>query len=365
MCTDTDTMICNKIGNKKPPVLYNNNNLASDKIDTIILGGGGYLGVLYFGLIKLLDTEQLYSNIKCVYGVSVGAIFALLIILKYSYNDALKLLDNDFDLSKFINFNGGDILNLPVNYGLVEPTYIEQSIKSILEKHSLNPYITLEDLYNYTGVEFNLGVTLALQNKFQIINHITRPDLPVWLAIRMSANIPIIFNPVKDHIFNDFVYDGGHLNNNPIKYYLDTIFNPITRDAYTQTEDENIIEINSKAQNANELSETCIIPQTQYKYRMNFICIDLKLNRMPNIISFDDLNNIKFIDYLTSIINKYTYNQDSYKPKYQKYILSINCNQFHELAEMPLNISTDKIKEICDNAYDIIHNYYINTLRNT
>ena len=411
--------------NSTKPILYNNNDLASDTIDTIILSGGGYLGIIYFGLIKLLDSKNLYSGIKRVYGVSVGSIFALLIILKYKYTDAIGLLETDFDVTKFITFNSKDIFNLPETYGLTEPVYIEQCVKSVLEKTGLSPYITMDDLYNHTGIEFNLGVTLAMQNKYVLINHITRPDLPVWLAIRMSANLPIIFNPVRDTVFNDFVYDGGHLNNNPIKYYLESVYKPVLCEMSTQTDEpetnsNDCSNINNKTceldaktpsdnQQNNDNTPIILPPSLKLsyipkgcdnetfdvslgckrildptavplhragdsmpvhtvhkmplkKYKMNFICIDLKINRMQCVQSVTDLDKITLIDYLLSIISKFTYNQDAYKPKYMQYMLSIDCAQFPELLEIPFTASNAKIKEICEKNYEIIYMYYNNLL---
>ena len=364
---ETDILLKN--GNKShnsylsPPITYKNNDLASDTIDTVILSGGGYLGILYFGLIKLLDTENMYHGIKRVYGVSVGSIFALLIILKYSYADAMLLLETEFDVSKFITINTKDIFNLTETFGLSEPTYIEQSVKTILEKAGLSPYVTMEDLYNHTGIEFNLGVTLALQNKYVLINHITRPDLPVWLAIRMSANLPIIFNPVRDTIFNDLVYDGGHLNNNPIKHYLDSAYTykkPVVCDAYTQTEEinENDCEIETV------VLKPCNKPSSK-KYRMNFICIDLKINRMQSVLGACDLDTVSLMDYLLAIISKFTYNQDSYKAEYKPYMLSIDCSQFPELAQIPFTASNQKIKEICEQGFCMINDYYRGLMINT
>lgn len=347
------------------PILYNNNDLASDVIDTVILSGGGYLGILYFGLIKLLDTENMYHGIKRVYGVSVGSIFALLIILKYTYADAIGLLETEFDVSKFITINTKDIFNLAETFGLSEPTYIEQSVKTILEKAGMSPYVTMEDLYNHTGIEFNLGVTLALQNKYVLINHNTRPDLPVWLAIRMSTNLPIIFNPVRDRIFNDLVYDGGHLNNNPIKHYLDSAYTykkTVVCDACTQTE-----EINEPNDCEIELSTAAPIPTklNVKKYKMNFICIDLKMNRMQSVLGECDLANVTLMDYLVAIISKFTYNQDSYKAEYKPYMLSIDCSQFPELSQIPFTASNQKIKEICEQGFSIINEYYHGLMNNT
>lgn len=381
---------CNKI-----PILYNNNNLASDTIDTIILSGGGYLGIIYFGLIKLLDSKNLYPGIKHVYGVSVGCIFALLIILKYTYADAIKLLEMEFDVTKFVTINTKDIFNLPETFGLTEPVYIEQCVKAVLERSGLSPYITMEDLYNHTGIEFNLGVTLAIQNKYALINHITRPDLPVWLAIRMSANLPIIFNPVKDTVFNDFVYDGGHLNNNPIKHYLDSVYpykKTVLCDVSTQTEEaSNSEETNNDLKQTIEMHTACtglyaqcnstdVTPNSHSpgvglkfsvsgkkifinnlnakKYKMNFICIDLKINRMQCSTGTNDLDKITLMDYLVSIISKFTYNQDSYKLEFQPYMLNIDCGQFPELAQIPFTASNEKIKEICEAGYELIHDYY-------
>ena len=238
----------------------------------------------------------------------------------------------------------------------------------------------MEDLYTHTGIEFNLGVTLAMQNKYVLINHITRPDLPVWLAIRMSANLPIIFSPVRDTVFNDFVYDGGHLNNNPIKCYLDSAYTfkkLIVCDASTQTNEPETnpdtntntnTNINNKtydpgAEKSDGNQQTYASNQIIYKmplkkYKMNFICIDLKINRMQCVQGGNDLDKITLMDYLVSIISKFTYNQDSYKSKYMQYMLSIDCTQFPELLDIPFTASNTKIKEICASGYDIMNHYY-------
>ena len=187
----------------------------------------------------------------------------------------------------------------------------------------------------------------------------------------MSANLPIIFSPVKDTVFNDFVYDGGHLNNNPIKYYLESVYKHVLCEVSTQTDEPDTntninnktYEQNAEKSGSEQSQQTYDSNQIRYKiplkkYKMNFICIDLKINRMQCVQWGNDLDKITLMNYLLSIISKFTYNQDAYKPKYMQYMLSIDCAQFPELLEIPFTASNTKIKEICESGYDIIHDYY-------
>ena len=75
-----------------------------------------------------------------------------------------------------------------------------------------------------------------------------------------------------------------------------------------------------------------------------------------------ELEKITLMDYLVAIISKFTYNQDSYKSKYQQYLLNIDCSQFPELIQIPFTASNEKIKEICEQGYTLINKYYMDLL---
>ena len=335
---------------------YRQYDLSSDKIDSLILSGGGYLGILYLGLIKLMEKYNLIADIKYIYSVSVGSIFALLIALKYTFIEIMELLETDLDINKFISFSAKDILNLPKTFGLTEPDYIEQMAKTILEKKGFNPYINMNDFYNATGIELNMGITLVFKNKYELINYKSRPDIPVWLAIRMTTNLPIIFSPVKDYIYCDLVYDGGHLNNNPIKHYLNGRiisgeYKKNCRDMGTQTGPD------AEPEPANPASNT---PNETIckKYKLGFICVNLSLNHMKKINTVEELETITFMDYITALIGKYNYNQDACKEKYKNYLLNVECSKFMKLFGFPPKIVYTDIVQVIDDVFPIFEQYY-------
>jgi predicted acylesterase/phospholipase RssA len=74
--------------------------------------------------------------------------------------------------------------------------------------------LLIKDLKNTYGKNFTCITYNATKSKQEIINHETNPDLPCLTALRMSSNIPIIFEPYK---FGDsYFVDGGLSNNFPV-----------------------------------------------------------------------------------------------------------------------------------------------------
>jgi predicted acylesterase/phospholipase RssA len=201
-------------------VFYKDMDLSCNKINSIILSGGAYYGLLYNGLIKFLEDNNIYNDIKTVYGVSIGALFALIINLRINYNDLEHYMSSIFNPNEFINIHGRDILNILEDYGINDGSILENSIKKLLELSGYNPCITFKELYEKTNINLNIGIVKVIANTFFILNYKTSPDYPVWLGIRASLSVPVLFTPIKDYYFNDILVDGGVLNNLPIRDYL-------------------------------------------------------------------------------------------------------------------------------------------------
>ena len=58
-------------------------------MNNLVLSGGSIKGISYLGLIKALyEHPEIYDNITCYAGASIGSLFAALLILKIPYEQA-------------------------------------------------------------------------------------------------------------------------------------------------------------------------------------------------------------------------------------------------------------------------------------
>lgn len=351
------------------PLFYKGVSLASDKLDTLILSGAGYYGLIFCGIIKCLEDYAILPGIKYIYGVSAGTIFGLFIILGYTFAECMELMTGDIDIRRLVTIAGKDILNLATHFGINDGSYLEESIKHILERKGYNPYITLGDLYERTGIEYHLGVTLVFKEKFEMLSYKTRPDMPVWMAVRMSCSLPFIYYPIKDYELDDYVVDGGILNNTPLRYYLDNVIKScsgsqsgtgkIMLDASTQTGDEKLDELATPA-----------LDDNHPRYRMRFICVNTINIQETEDGQYPGYNNIKksaladitLMDFISAFIHKLFYHQDCYQQKYKPYMLDVNYAKYTFISHTNLNITPEQIEILINDGYTAMEQYYKNQL---
>ena len=106
-------------------------------------------------------------------------------------------------------------------YGLDSGKSIEYIIKRLIQAKGFNDEITLSQLFNITKKK--LTITTVCLNTQQVcyISYENHPDLPLYLAIRMSISIPLYYTPV---VYKNMYYvDGGCIDNYPINIYKDRL----------------------------------------------------------------------------------------------------------------------------------------------
>ena len=347
---------------------YKNLDLSSDVIDTLIFGGGGTKGFVYLGLIKYLEEQELTETIKYYYGVSAGSILCMLMNLGYTYNELVDILINEIKYEDLVKINSKSILNIFDKFSIADSTYLDNTLKALIERKGFNPYINFKQLYDITKKEFSVGFVKCFQNEFILANHITRPDMPVWLAVRASSGIPLVFQPVIDAINGfDFLIDGAIINDNVIGHYLTERYVSSTSDMMslqyldksTQTvedDSENVNEEEHKKQSENATKQ-------KKKYNHNFICVSLDVGSTDSLLyeSIAELNKVKFQDYLMSVTRKVFFNQDANKSKYEPYIFNIDCRNYNiEMANSKL--SRDEYLGIINDAYSKTDDYFTSRL---
>ena len=178
----------------------------------LVLSGGSLKGVSYIGVLKALEEHNLTNNINDLVGTSIGAFFCLLIVLGYTSNDLLNIFGN-INFSSILEYK---LSNLISSYGLDDGIKLEKFIQIFIKNRNIKVNITMSELFKLTGKNL-VFVSCCVNTKSSVyINHITFPELPVFLGARMSMNIPIIFSPVVYK--GDYYTDGCFTDNLPVKY---------------------------------------------------------------------------------------------------------------------------------------------------
>ncbi|QKF93939.1 patatin-like phospholipase [Fadolivirus algeromassiliense] len=199
----------------------NKNDTQDIKYKTkLVLSGGGIKGIAHIGCLYALDKIKCLDKITDFSGTSVGSLIMSLYVLGYTPSelyDFIKL----FNLAKLKNIS---IMNINL-FGLDTGSRIEYVIKRLIKGKTSKEDITLQELYEIK--KKNMTFTTFCLNTMEVvyISHTTHPDIPLYLAIRMSISIPFIYCPVE---YKGYYYvDGGIFDNYPINIFKNEINNTI------------------------------------------------------------------------------------------------------------------------------------------
>lgn len=180
--------------------------------EIIVLSGGGIKGLSTLGALQyLFDNQKLnHNDIKYYVGTSIGSIISLLLLIGYIPIEIVVYLCTNNILE---NFKVNKITDILEGKGL----YNFENVRTACEKMILNKidFIpTMKELKDLFGKELIICTYNLTKHKREYVNYSNNPDLSCLDAIRMSSNIPFIFN---DFIYNSNEYiDGGIIDNFPL-----------------------------------------------------------------------------------------------------------------------------------------------------
>ena len=179
----------------------------------LVLSGGGVKGICHIGVLQSLEDNGVLSNIQSFAGTSIGSMILGLYLVGYSVQELRKLsMTMDFDI-----FKKSISLHTFINeYGFDSGETVEYVLKEMIQKKT-NTNITLIELHQKTKKNFTIVGTNVSKSRVEYLNHMTRPNMPLWLAIRISTSIPLFYKPVQYD--GDTYVDGGLLYNFPIHLY--------------------------------------------------------------------------------------------------------------------------------------------------
>lgn len=183
-----------------------------DRYDTLVLSGGGVKGFCILGALHACVDRKLLTHINKFVGTSIGAILCYLLIIGYTPLEILLEVYSNRWLDKVGNYSLVDMIK---GKGAISYEFIHNAML-FLTKKKLDEVPTLKYLYD----RFNKVLVCCTYNttncKVEYLNYETHPELDAITALRMSSNIPLIFDRFK---YRDCFYvDGGVVDNFPVLY---------------------------------------------------------------------------------------------------------------------------------------------------
>ena len=178
--------------------------------DTLVLSGGSSKGILILGALQYAYDNFLLNDIDIYVGTSSGAIIGYLLAIGYTPLEIIVYICANQLMGKIVHFN---IIGMINNQGASSYNTINETFeKMTIEKIGFYP--TLKDLkekFNKTLVCCTYNLT---EKKPEYLSYETHPTLPCITALRMTSNLPLIFENFK--YGNCFYADGGITDNFPI-----------------------------------------------------------------------------------------------------------------------------------------------------
>ena len=162
------------------------------------------------GALQHLYDEALHHEITTYVGTSSGAIVGYLLAIGYTPLEIMleictkRMIDKlqFFDIYGMINGAGA------CSFSVIQEQLEKMTISKIGTLH------TLKDLYEKYKRVLVCTTYNMTKGKCEYLSHENYPNLPCLTALRMSSNLPLIFEPYKYE--QSFYIDGAVSDNFPI-----------------------------------------------------------------------------------------------------------------------------------------------------
>jgi len=171
-------------------------------MNDLFIGGGGYDGVMFIGVLEYLHENKLL-DVKNFYGTSIGSLIGILYISGNTPKDILKKVIN-LDFSKTFRYN---ITNL-FNYHIIDDTVLDCFLEKAFD--SINKTITIGEFSENFNVNINIHATKITTGEYINFNTKDYPNVNLRDVVKASMSIPLLFKPVK---INGYDYVDGCCKN--------------------------------------------------------------------------------------------------------------------------------------------------------
>lgn len=257
----------------------------------LVLSGGGVKGLAYIGVLKKMEETGLLGEINLFCGCSIGAFACLLIILGFKSKTLEEVL-TFYNMEKLSTPRLSNIIN---KMCLDDGKEMSSFIKSFIKNSGHDENITLKELYVKTGKILAVSATEIMKKKNRMISFIDFPDLKVELAVRISMNIPLVFQNIE---YMGSLYCDGYISCNFPCEYIDFVSQKINE--YKEIKPSEVLCICLDSEISSDPIQNIIkTPMYILQNRETNYCIDKKYNlvfvKIPKNINSVDFGIQPFV----------------------------------------------------------------------
>lgn len=180
--------------------------------NTLVIAGGASKCIAAIGALFYLHEKGELQSIRNLAGTSAGAMLCYLFSIGYTPFEIIHFLCSSNFVEEFQNLN---LVGIIEQRGLVN-YYIVQEYLETLTLTKLGYIPTFRDVRLKLGKNLTIVTYNLTQNKVEYLSATTHPDMSCLTALRMTANVPILF----DRFFYggcEYI-DGGLVDNFPINH---------------------------------------------------------------------------------------------------------------------------------------------------
>lgn len=180
--------------------------------DALCVSGGGVCGSVLLGSVQRLQELGCLKKCTLFVGTSIGSIIVTLLALGHAPMDIQKKT-LDFDISSLFQLSWNPLTFLR-GYGFSKATNLEKFIRYMMGD---DKDITFKGVFDKTGNKLCITGTDLITQTTRFFDVDSSPDMPVWLACRISSSLPLIWPAVS---YQGGLYiDGGFSDNLAMEYF--------------------------------------------------------------------------------------------------------------------------------------------------
>jgi NTE family protein len=258
------------------------------KIKHLVISGGSIWGFSAFGIIyeAICCGFVHMDDIQSIYSTSVGAVVGVMFSLHIDHIILKEYLVNR-PWDQLCKKSAYSVLEIFDSKGIFQKLFFVEIFTPLFKSVDLSIDLTMQQLYDYNGIDFHIYVTELNTFTLVDISYKTHPEWLVIDAILASCSIPFLFSPVIKE--NSCYLDGGFFLNYPISKCIENV----------ESHDE-IFGI-SLGNNSKQHSSTIITTESSI-----FDLLNVLLNRVINHIDLFTNEKISAIPYTMHYFSKET-----------------------------------------------------------
>ena len=179
--------------------------------NTLVLSGGSVRGIAILGALQYAYDNYLLTKVTTFIGTSAGAMICYLLCIGYTPIEIIVYLCTHQLMERLQNFN---IVAMIQGRGASSFNQLAEHLEKMsIAKIGYLP--TIGDLHEKLGKSLICSTHNLTESRTEYIRHETHPEVPCITALRMSANLPLVFERYK---YGHCLYvDGGISDNFPIQ----------------------------------------------------------------------------------------------------------------------------------------------------